>query len=83
MTVDDNDKTAKILWMKLDKNYRMSDTQMVINIKRELETTTFDKDEKWDKHVESFHNLIAKLFAYGQPVSTERKVSMLLRTLPT
>lgn len=81
--VDDDNKTAKDLWTELDKIYRMSNTQMVINIKRELETMTFEKDEEWEKHVESFHRLISKLAAYDQPVSTESKVSMLLRTLPT
>lgn len=44
--VDDDDKTAKDLWLELDNAYRMSNNQMVINIQRELETMTFDKDEE-------------------------------------
>lgn len=81
--VDDDDKTAKDLWTELDKAYRMSNTQMVINIQRDLETMTFDRDEEWDKHIEKFHHLVAKLASYDSPLSAEDKVSKLLRTLPT
>lgn len=80
--VDDDERTAKDLWTELDKVYRMSNTQMVINIERELETMSFEKDEDWEKHVETFHRLISKLASYDKPVSADTKVSKLLRTLP-
>lgn len=35
-----------------------------------------------DKHIETFHFLIAKLPSYDKPISPEDKVSMLLCTLP-
>lgn len=80
--VDDDDKTAKDLWTALDNTYRMSNTQMVINIQRDPEMMTFDRDEAWDKHIENSHHLVAKLASYDSPLTVEDKVSKLLRTPP-
>lgn len=81
--VDDNDKTAKDLWTKLDKAYHVSKTQIVINIQRDLKTMTFDHDEGLDRHIKTFHPLVGKLAFYDRPLSVEDKASKLLRTLPT
>lgn len=54
---------------------------MSINIKRKLESLTFDTDEEWEKHLEKFHYLISKLAAYDRSVGKEDKVSKFLRTL--
>lgn len=81
--IDDDDKATKELWKELDKVYGMSNTQMVVNIEREIEIMKFDKDEEWDKHVEHFHHLIEKLASYDKPLSAENKVSKLLRKFPT
>lgn len=78
--VDNDDKTAKELWDELDEGYRMPNTKLVINIQRQLDTMKFDKDEDWDKHVESFHRLVENLESYDKPFSAEDRVSKLLRT---
>lgn len=59
--VDDDDKTVKNLWTELDKAHCTSKTQMVTNFQGDLSTTTFDREEKWDKHMEKFHHLVEKL----------------------
>lgn len=69
ITVDDEDKTAKDLWDKLDKIYCMSNMQMVINIEQEQETFSFGMHEEWDKRVKTFHRLISKIAANDKPVS--------------
>lgn len=61
----------------------MSNTQIILNIKLELKTVTFEKEEEWEKNVEKFHQLIAKLAPCDKPISMESKVSMFRRTLPT
>lgn len=53
-----------------------------MNILRELESMTFQKDNDWDKHIEIFNFLVAKLASYDKPISLEDKVSKLLRPFP-
>lgn len=79
--LDDDERSAKDLWTELDKAYRMSNTQMAINTERKLENMTFDKKE-WEKHLESFHLLVSKLASIEKPVSSDTKVSKILRTFP-
>lgn len=79
--VDDDSKPAKDL-TELDKIYRMSDTQMGINIERELETMSFDMDKECTKHVEKLYHLVSKLATYDKPVTHGEKVLRFLRTLP-
>ena len=47
--IDDDNRTAKDLWDALDRSYRMSNTQMVINIKSGLEKLTLRADSEWEK----------------------------------
>lgn len=67
------------LWEKLD---RISNVQMAINLERELERLTFEKDEEWDGHVHNFHVIIGNLAEYDQPVSPFEKVSEMIRKFP-
>lgn len=76
-------KPSKHLREDLDKVYRMSITEMVTNIEREIEKTTHDKDEEWKEHVELFHQLSGKLAFDDKPLSADDQVSKLLSTLPT
>ena len=80
--VDDDNRTAKDLWDALDRIYRMSNSQMVINIERELEKLTFIKDTEWESHIEKFHRLVGKLASYDKPITEEEKASKLIRSLP-
>lgn len=63
--MDDDNCTAKVLWMNFNKIFRTSITQVVINIEREVETMTIDNDEESEKHVEKFHQLIFKIPSYN------------------
>ena len=47
--IDDDNRTSKDLWDALDRLYRMSNTQMVINIKSGLEKLTLRADSEWEK----------------------------------
>ena len=62
--VDDDNRMAMDLWDALDRIYRMSNTQMVINIEKELEKLMVIKDTEWESDIEKFHRLIGKLNSY-------------------
>ena len=55
VTVDDDNRTAKYLCDPLDVIYRMSNTQIVINIEGELEILPFVKDTMWESHLSLIH----------------------------
>lgn len=79
--LDDDYKTARELWSGMDEIYRMSNTQMVINLQRGLEKLNFKKDEEWENHIQNFHPLVCKLVSYENPITMDEKVSNLVRTL--
>lgn len=59
LIVDDDEKSAKELWVQLDSIYRMASTRMVINTERDLASLTFDKDEERESHLERFSSWIS------------------------
>lgn len=59
--VDDDRRSAKDLWEALDKSYIAANTQIFINVERDLEKLTFGNDYEWDKLVEIFRRLVKNL----------------------
>lgn len=50
-------------------------------MKRKLDTMKFDKEDEWEKHVDTSHQLVYKLASYDKPVSAKSNFSKLRRTL--
>ena len=80
--VDDDNRTVKDVWDELDRIYRMSNTQMVIHVEKELEKLTFINDTEWESHIEKFHRSVGKLGSYDKPITEEEKASKPIRSLP-
>lgn len=59
----------------------MSDTQVVINMKREIELLNFGGCKLCEKYVERFHQLVFKLALYIKLISTKNKIFKFVRTL--
>lgn len=70
------------MWDTLDTTYRMSNTQMAIDVQQEREGLTVSSKDEWEAHVENLHELMGLRASYDKLLSPEEKVSKLKRTLP-
>ena len=81
--VDDDNKTASDLWKELERNFTMSNAQVVQNIKQKLDTIIFKDNGNWDKHVASFLTTIGELATFDAELSESEKIFKLIRFLPS
>jgi len=75
--IDDDERTAKELWDGLHQMLRPFST-----LRMNFESLRFDENGSWEKHLDSFHEILGKLASYDSQVKEEDKASKLLRTLP-
>lgn len=77
----DGDKTAKELWEAPALLFSSSNEHTVINLLQELESLELKYDGNWDNHLNKFQEILGTLSSLGEPISDEKKVSKLIRTL--
>jgi len=80
--VDGDDKTAKDLWLELERIYATSNQQAIQNIKNTLDALQFLDGNDWNAHVTKFMTMVGELATYDEELSEKEKVSKLLRSLP-
>lgn len=69
----DVNKTAMKLSTEFDKLFGVSNTQLVINIRREFEEMTFKNDEDLVKQVEKYHSKFLNWFLMRSPCHKQTK----------
>ena len=81
-TVDDDNKTAKALWLELSEIYTTSNAQAILNLRNEIDGLKFKNDDGWDAHVIKFTEALGKLATYDAEIPDAEKAPKLTRTLP-
>lgn len=74
--------TAKLLWEELNKTYNISHSQAITNLQQYLKKLTYEEVEDWPKHLNCFHQILALLNTYGEPIDSDGRTKKLIRTFP-
>lgn len=80
--IDEDECTAKELWIVLEKKYTTSNAQAVLNLQIEMENMEYKDGNKWKERMKTIYKIIGKHSAYDGPIKDEEKPSKIFKTLP-